>query len=74
MSCSETCRHVVRRNDGRSVVCDDCDLVLEELPECSHTNVRRGHCEPTEMVCEDCAAVVGEYAPEIKRTWTQLEL
>lgn len=62
------CEHKVRVNSGRSVVCDGCGEVLEELPECSHEGTtKRGHDDPNRWVCTACGEDVGEAPPEIKK-------
>lgn len=62
------CEHKVRVNSGRSVVCDSCGEVLEELPECSHEGTtKRGHDDPNRWVCTACGEDVGEAPPEIKK-------
>lgn len=62
------CPHRARVNSGRSVICDDCGEVLEELPECSHEGTtKRGHDDPTRWVCTACGDDVGEAPPEIEK-------
>jgi hypothetical protein len=61
------CEHKGRVNDGKSIVCDDCGEVLEELPDCAHEGTKvRGHEDPTRWVCTACGEDVGEAPPEIK--------
>ncbi len=60
------CPHKVRVNSGKSVVCDDCGEVLEELPECSHEGTtKRGHDDPNRWVCTACGEDVGEAPQEV---------
>ena len=67
-SSPDPCEHKGRVNDGRSIVCDSCGEVLEELPECSHEGTTvRGHDDPTRWVCTACGQDVGEAPPEIKK-------